>query len=58
MKMATARKDSLGMAVQGRLEGMADLVAEEAIYHHKCYCTLYDVQGQRNVSKTIIICTI
>ena len=57
MKMATARKDSLGMAVQGRLEGMADLVAEEAIYHHKCY-SLYDVQGRRNVSKTIIICTI
>lgn len=53
LRMAIARKDSLGMAVQGRLEGIADLVAEEAVYHHKCYCTLYDVQGRRNVSKIV-----
>ena len=32
LRMAIARKDSLGMAVQGRLEGIADLVAEEAVY--------------------------
>ena len=53
LRMAMARKDSFGMAVQGRLEGIADLVAEEAVYHHKCYCTLYDVQGRRDVSKVI-----
>lgn len=56
LRMAIARKDSLGMAVQGRLEGMADLVAEEAVYHHKCYCTLYDVPGRRNVSKIARVC--
>ena len=43
LRMAIARKDNLGMAVQGRLEGMADLVAEEAVYHTKCYCTLFNV---------------
>ena len=31
------------MAVQGCLKGIADLVAEEAVYHDKSYCTLYDV---------------
>ena len=31
LRVATERKDSLGMAVKGRLEGMADLVAEEAV---------------------------
>lgn len=44
------------MAVTGRLEGMADLVAEEAVYHNKCYSNLYkihNVQG-RNVSKIYI----
>ena len=51
LRIASARKDSLGMAVKGRLEGMADLVAEEAVYHNKCYCALYDVSGRRNVSK-------
>lgn len=50
LRIASERKDSLGMAVKGRLEGMADLVAEEAVYHNKCYCSMYNVQGQCNVS--------
>lgn len=58
LRMAIARKDSLGMAVQGRLESMADLVAEEAVYHHKCYCILYDVPGRRNVSKNARVCCV
>ena len=49
LRIASERKDSLGMAVKGRLEGMADLVAEEAVYHNKCYSSMYNVPGQCNV---------
>ena len=31
-------------------ESIAVLVGEEAVfYHHKCYCTLYDIQVRRSV---------
>ena len=41
LRIAIARKDSLGMAVQGHLEGMADLVAEEAVNTVKNGVSIY-----------------
>lgn len=52
LRITRERKDNLGMAVNGRLEGMSDLVAEEAVYHNKCYSSLYNVPGPCYVSTT------
>ena len=49
MKIAEARTDSLGAEVKGRLEGLSDLVSEEAVYHNRCYTNLYNVRPS-NVS--------
>ena len=49
MKIAEARNDSFGTEIKGRLEGMADLVSEEAVYHNRCYTNLYNIRS-KNVS--------
>lgn len=43
LRFASEKGESFGMAVKDRLEGTSDLVAEEAIYHSKCYCHPYQV---------------
>ena len=55
LKIESERSDTLGMAVKGRLEGMADLVTEKAVYHHKCYSLLYTIPlaGRHNVIDSV-----
>ena len=40
LRITKDAKDAFGLAVKGRLEGMSDLVAEEAVYHNRCYSKL------------------
>ena len=43
LRIESERHETLGMAVKGRLEEMADLIADKAVYHHKCYSLLYAI---------------
>ena len=36
-KIAEAWNDSFLTEIKGRLEGMADLVSEETVFHKRCY---------------------
>ena len=52
MYLAERRRDKLGDDVLYILRGLTDLVAEEAMYHKKCYTTLYNLpqSSQKTVS--------
>ena len=51
--LAERRNDKLGDDVLDILEGMRDLVAEEAMYHTKCYNKLYNLPSTATVEKNV-----